>query len=451
MMTARQLALDVISASRERRGFVGDLLDDRLATSDLSPQDRRFVTQLVFGVSRRPLTLDILLTPFVQRPLNKVEPVLLDILRLGAYQITFLTQIPPHAAVHETVELALAVEKPGAKGFLNGILRRITELVTSEYIKRPRADAVPVEGGQFRRLTQPIFPDPRELPDGYLVEAYSWPLWLAHRWLDRFGVDECYRLADWFQTPPPVWLRVNEHRVEREDYRIHLASLNIDADPGTHPASLLLQDSIPLRELPGYADGDFAVQDHASMLVASALNPQPGNRVLDLCAAPGGKTTHMAELMQNKGEITACDIDAERLQTVESLAARLGHTIIKTQVFTDVSEAPAGPFDAVLADVPCSNTGVLGRRPEVRQRLQPNEFQHLIRLQTQILKVAIDRVKPKGAVVYSTCSIEPDENQEVVRAILRLTPGLKVEADHTSIPGQPSDGGFWARLRKAPV
>jgi 16S rRNA (cytosine967-C5)-methyltransferase len=448
MTTSRTLALDVLASSRERKGFVGDLLDDAMTTSTLSAQDRRLFTQLVFGVARRPTTLDMLLMPFVQRPLNNVEPILLDILRLGAYQLVFLTQVPHHAAVHESVELAVYVDKPLAKGFINGVLRRVSEIVTEDFVKFPRSNAVPFDGQRFRKLTQDIFPDPREMPDGYLVEAFSWPLWLAHRWLDRFGVEETFRLAQWFQSPPPTWLRVNQHRVEREDYRIHLASLNIDAEPGQHPASLQLMDAIPLRELPGYDDGDFAVQDHSSMLVASALAPQPGNRILDLCAAPGGKTTHLAEMMKNRGQIIACDIDAERLKSVTSLAARLGHTIIETHVVTDGTDAPAGPFDAVLVDVPCSNTGVLGRRPEVRQRLQPREFEHLLRLQISLLKVAVDRVKPRGTIVYSTCSIEPDENQKVVSEVQKMIPGLKFEADHVAIPGQPSDGGYWARLRK---
>jgi 16S rRNA (cytosine967-C5)-methyltransferase len=192
----------------------------------------------------------------------------------------------------------------------------------------------------------------------------------------------------------------------------------------------------------------FAVQDHSSMLVASALDPQPGWTVLDLCAAPGGKTTHLAELMRNTGRIVACDIVAKRLETVTSLCQRMGVSIVETATLKDGTDAPVGPFDAALVDVPCSNTGVLGRRPEVRWRLDPAEFPHLIRLQQRLLEVALDRVKPGGVVVYSTCSIEPDENGGVVRAVLHRTPGLTLEAEHTAIPGTPSDGGYWARLRK---
>src|SRR5205823_2243855 len=212
----------------------------------------------------------------------------------------------------------------------------------------------------------------------------------------------------------------------RETYRLRLAAALIDAETGEHPQSLRLPDPPAIRELPGYDSGDFAVQDHSSMLVASALAPQPGMHVLDLCAAPGGKTTHLAELMDNRGRVSACDTDPKRLETVTALCRRLGVKGVETVALKENGEPPAGPFDAALVDVPCSNTGVLGRRPEVRWRL-----------------------KPGGAVVYSTCSIEPDENAGVVKAALRGMRSLKLEAERHSVPGKPSDGGYWARLRKA--
>jgi 16S rRNA (cytosine967-C5)-methyltransferase len=203
-----------------------------------------------------------------------------------------------------------------------------------------------------------------------------------------------------------------------------------------------------VRDLPGYDNGLFSVQDATAMRAATALNPQPGWKVLDLCAAPGGKTTHLAELMHNSGKIVACDIVPQRLDTVMELCRRLRITIVEPKLLVDGTDAPEGPFDAVLADVPCSNTGVLARRPEVRWRLQPNELPHLIELQTKLLNTALDRVKPGGVVLYSTCSIEPEENQGVVGSVLKDRGDAVCEADHISIPGLPADGGFWARLRK---
>lgn len=242
---------------------------------------------------------------------------------------------------------------------------------------------------------------------------------------------------------------MNKLAVDRETYRIQLAAAIIDAEPGEHPQSLRFPEHHSIRDLPGFAEGDFAVQDHSSMLVASALGVQPKMHVLDLCAAPGGKTTHLAELMDNRGRITACDIDAKRLETVTALCQRLRVKGVETVLLKEDSEPPAGPFDAALVDVPCSNTGVLGRRPEVRWRLKPNEFEYLVRLQTRLLIEALVRVKPGGAVVYSTCSIEPEENEGVVKAVCKGMRGVSLEAEHHAIPGRPSDGGYWARLRKA--
>jgi 16S rRNA (cytosine967-C5)-methyltransferase len=186
------------------------------------------------------------------------------------------------------------------------------------------------------------------------------------------------------------------------------------------------------------------------MRVASALAPEPGSRVLDLCAAPGGKTTHLAELMGDRGHVLASDVDGRRLATVTELCRRQGITIVETCRLEAKrnEEPPRGPFDSVLVDVPCSNTGVLGRRPEARWRLRPDDFRHLVPLQTKLLIQAAERVRPGGKIVYSTCSIEPEENRQVVQNVLRALPWLEQEAEEEQVPGQPADGGYWARLRR---
>jgi 16S rRNA (cytosine967-C5)-methyltransferase len=440
MTPARVAAATVLRRSRQRDAFVAELIDD--ATGHLSPQDRRFVVQLVMGVVRRTATLDALVAPFLTRPFDELHPDTLDLLRLGVFQLVFLTQVPRHSAVDETVELA----PPVVKKFVNAILRKVSDAVTDESTGEMGPATVPVNAN-FRKLARPLLPDPaRDLP-AYLATAFSWPRWLADRWLHQHGPDECVRLGFWFNAPPPLWIRVNTSKLTRNEYLAKLAAANIASEPGEHPQAVKLTDGARIPDLPGFATGEFAVQDHSSMLVASAVAPKPGWQVLDLCAAPGGKTTHLAELMHHSGRIVACDIIAKRLDSVTDLCKRMGVRIVEPRVLADGTDAPAGPFDAVLADVPCSNTGVLGRRPEVRWRIQPHEFAHLIRLQTMLLKTAISRVKPGGVVVYSTCSIDPDENGGVVRAVLDETPGWKLEAEHTSIPGRPSDGGYWARLR----
>jgi 16S rRNA (cytosine967-C5)-methyltransferase len=457
--TARSLALHVLLTCRQGDAFVQEVLDTILTThhSPLTKPDRRLATQLAYGVLRRRGSLDALLRCVVTRQKHEVEPWVWEILRLGAFQLALLTHMPPHAAINETVELAAAFGRPGAKGFINGVLRALSQLITSEETAAPAADALPLEAGHYRRLARPVLPDPAAEPVQYATAAFSLPRWLVERWHPRFGWEELVRLGFWFAGPAPLWLRVNRLRTERTVFLDALRVANIAAEPGEVADSVRLTDHVPIRELPGYAEGWFCVQDASAMRVASALNPQPGMRVLDLCAAPGGKTTHLAELMQNEGTIVACDVDDKRLGIVSELARRLGITMIQTTCLASggrkppdapPSDAPDGPFDAVLVDVPCSNTGVLGRRPEVRWRLKPDDFEHLASLQTKLLIQAGERVRPGGAIVYSTCSIEPAENRQVVDNVLRALPDLEREAEEEQMPGRPADGGYWARLRR---
>jgi 16S rRNA (cytosine967-C5)-methyltransferase len=447
--SARSLALQVLLDCRHGEAFVQETLDQHLHLATLSAADRRLTTHLTYGVLRRRGSLDALLRPLITRELHQVEPWLWDALRLGAYQLVFLTHVPAHAALNETVELAALWNRPSTKGFLNGVLRALARLLTDERIERPAPDALPLENGVYRRLARPVLPDPATHPVEYL-SAFSLPRWLAQRWYTRHPWEECLRLGFWFAGPAPLWLRVNTLRIDRDSFLAALGQAGIAAEPGEHPYAVRLEESASVRELPGYEQGWFTVQDQSAMRAAAALNPEPGWRVLDLCAAPGGKTTYLAELMGDRGEILACDVEDNRLHTVSELCARLGITIVKTKCLHPEAneEPPSGPFDAILVDVPCSNTGVLGRRPEVRWRLRPGDLPRLVTLQTKLLLQAGERVKPDGVIVYSTCSVEPEENQQVVRAALQGLPELTLEAEEEQVSGRPSDGGYWARLKR---
>jgi 16S rRNA (cytosine967-C5)-methyltransferase len=434
--------------SRRENAFVQEILDHQLVRAELSPADRRLATQLAYGVLRRRGTLDALLRPLIQRPPHQVEPWLWDALRLGAFQLAFLSQVPPHAAINETVELAAAYKRLGAKGFLNGVLRTLAGLLTNENAEHPAADALPIEEGRYRKLVRRVLPDPAVLPVEYLAAAFAWPRWLAARWSQRYSWEECLRLGFWFAGPAPLWLRINPLRTNRGAVLAAFAQAGVAAEPGEHPQAVRLLEHAAIRDLPGYDQGWFTVQDESAMQVASALDPQPGSRVLDVCAAPGGKTTHLAELMNNQGQIIACDVEDHRLATLNQLCQRLGISVVEPHRLhpEQNEEPPTKPFDFVLVDVPCSNTGVLGRRPEARWRLKPENFGRLVPLQTKLLLQAGERVRPGGAIVYSTCSIEPEENQQVVRAVLRGMRNLELEAESEQAPGRPADGGYWARL-----
>jgi 16S rRNA (cytosine967-C5)-methyltransferase len=447
---ARSLALQVLIDCRRHDAFVQEVLDRHLGQASLTAPDRRLATHLAYGVLRRRGTLEALVRPLVARRPHQVEPWLWDALGLGAYQLAFLSHIPVHAAVHETVELAVLYGRPGARGFLNGVLRAVEALLTDRRTDAPAGDALPLEQAQYRQLAQPVLPDPATHPVEYLACGFGLPDWLARRWLERYGAEECWRLGFWFAGPAPLTLRCNPLRTGRDVLLAALARAGLAAESGAHPQAVRLRDHVPVRELPGYEEGWFTVQDESAMRVASALDPAPGSRVLDLCAAPGGKATHLAELMQGRGRVVACDVDERRLETVSLLARRLGLAIVETCPLRPGpdEELPPGPFDAVLADVPCSNTGVLGRRPEARWRLRPQDLGELVALQSRLLRLAAGAVRPGGALVYSTCSIEPEENGGVVRAILAEAPELRLEAEEESVPGKPADGGYRARLQR---
>ncbi len=444
---ARTLALQVLGLCRRHDAFLQEILDQQLNIIPLNPADRRLTTQLAYGVLRRRGTLHSLLAPHVSRPQAKVEPWLWDCLYLGAYQLALMKNIPVHAALNETVELANAFGRPLAKGFLNGVLRALAAVVTDLRTTVPGADALPLEKGEYRRLARPALPDPATHPVQYLAAGFGLPNWLAERWSARYDADECRRLGFWFAGQAPLTLRCNVLRTDRDKLVQACCAAGLHAEPGIHPQAVRVIEAVPIREVPGYDEGWFVVQDEASMSVASALAPTPGMSVLDLCSAPGGKTTHLAELMGNQGRIVAYDLIENRLRLVQLLARRLGHTIIETRRWSGnkgVGE-PENSFDAVLVDVPCSNTGVLGRRPEVRWRLQPTDLRRLVVLQAQLLGQAARYVKPGGTVIYSTCSIEPEENQAIVRQAADV---LELEAEAEAVPGKPGDGGYWARLRK---
>ena len=448
--TARTVALQVLLDCHRHDAFVQEILDRHLSRSSLSPADRRLATQLAYGVLRRRGTLDALLRPVVSRRPDQVEPWLWEALRLGTFQLALLSHVPPHAAIFETVELATAANIPRAKGFLNGVLRSVAGLLTPDPADRPAADALPLEQRAYRRLSRAVLPEPEAGPVEYLAAGFALPAWLAARWLERWGWDECVRLGFWFAGPGPLWLRCNTLRTDRDRLLATFAEAGVRAEPGVFPQALRLVEHASIRDLPGYEQGWFAVQDESAMRVAPALGPAPGSMVLDECSAPGGKTTHLAELMRNEGRIVACDVDDRRLGTLVELCNRLGVTIVEPRRLYPGrnEEPPAGPFDAALVDVPCSNTGVLGRRPEARWRLKPDDFRHLAALQTKLLGQAMERVKPGGAVVYSTCSVEPEENDQVVRAALEALPGWALEEEQEQSPGRPADGGYWARLRR---
>ena len=262
-------------------------------------------------------------------------------------------------------------------------------------------------------------------------------------------------MARWFDLRQPLTLRVNPLKTTRDELLAEMREAAVEEsttllEPGDRPESIRYEGPFRIVDLPGFADGYFTVQDETAMSAAALLAPQPGERVLDLCAAPGTKTTHLAELMNGKGSIVATDVDLGRLRRIEENADRLGFSsmIEPLVIREDLSELPEGPFNAILIDVPCSNTGVLGKRPEVRSRITPEDIDELVVTQQKLLDAAASIVAPGGRIVYSTCSVEPEENSGVVTQFLQKSSDFELVETHNFIPGNPTDGGYQVLLKR---
>ncbi|MBI5799724.1 MAG: 16S rRNA (cytosine(967)-C(5))-methyltransferase RsmB [Verrucomicrobia bacterium] len=430
LCAAREMAAGVLLRRLQGNAFVEDILDDAFATAKMRPDDRRLAQEMVYGCVRWQAALDWLIARKTEdRP---QLPQVQVFLRLGLYQLFFLDRVPPHAACFETVEIAKRLGFDQQANFINAILRRL--------------DAE--RAGVMQSLA--------DLQTSHPHIGYSHPEWLVQKWTARWGADNTRLLLEWNNTPPPTNIRVNALKTDStkliERWRLK-ESVEYDFVPcpwtedhtvfalKTHPA---------IATLGSFRDGWFYVQDPSTLLAVQALDPWAGESILDLCAAPGGKTAYIAQRMENDGELLACDSSPERLKLVTENCTRLGVTCVKTLALGDHPEATLQyqKFDKVLVDAPCSNTGVLRRRLDLRWRLQPDEPARLRETQLKLLRLAALHIKPGGTLIYSTCSLEPEENTEVVKEFLAAHPQFKLESERELLPFQDGvDGAYVAKMR----
>ncbi len=446
--SARELAFFLLEEYRCQDEFVSDSLQHWDRRIDLSSQDRRLAMEISIGVIRRQLTLDTLIESQLSRPREKVEAPLWTLLQIGVYQLVILDQIPDHAAVSETVELAGKLNRVRWKKMVNAILRSVGRLQTEEIVTKPQANAIPLSHNRFRCFTKNLLNDPDANLAGYLSQAYSFPIALISDWLTRYGVEQTQQVAQWLNQRNPLFLRVNQLKTDRDTLLKELEEAGIQASPGNEPQSISLDEFVPLESLVGFDSGKFTIQDESAIAAGNLLDPQPGENVLDLCAAPGTKTTHLAELMQDQGTLVATDVSDDRLDKIEQNASRLGLSIIQpSKIRSRETSFPDGPFDAILVDVPCSNTGVLGKRPEARWRIDDSSIEELNEIQRYLIQLALDHLKPEGRLVYSTCSFDHRENEDLLRSVLELYPSRKIIRENQHLPGSPGDGGYQALIQ----
>ena len=410
---ARALACAVL-LQVEQGGYSDILLDKMLQHADLSAAERGLTTELVYGVLRRRGSLDYVLKGLCRQPFAKLEIPVRTLLRLGAYQILYLDRVPSHAAVHSCVELARRMGLERATGFLNGILRNLVR--------------------QGDTLT---WPDAEDDPLGYIFHALSLPRWVAQRWIAQYGVDTAIRLAELNTRAAPNTLRVNILKSTRAQLLQQFEDAGVEASATEYAPDGIVVTGSTAAQRERLHEGLFQPQDEASMLVGHLLQVEPGQRVLDVCAAPGGKTCHIAALGQNQVEIVALDLYEHRLQQLRSGAQRLGCRNITTMVHDMTMPYPAGediPFDTVLVDAPCSGLGVLRRNPELRWRRQEQDIAELADIQCRILRNAASCVAPGGRLVYSLCTTTQEESADVVEDFLQHNPEFSMHNLHAEVP-----------------
>jgi 16S rRNA (cytosine967-C5)-methyltransferase len=448
----REIAARVLKQRAASADYVENLLDVELAAARLSTKDRALCQELVYGVVRWQAALDWLIA---RKTAGRTQKACLQILlRLGLYQIFWLDRIPDHAAVHETVELAKRGGFGEQSGFVNAVLRAY--LREHEAAERALAEL---------KTAQPHL-------------GYSHPDWLCARWQNRWGAETAAQLMAWNNTPPKTYARVNalkadagkllaqwrDEQVEYDFFRRDWTGENLVFELKSHP---------PLAYLASFQQGLFYVQDPSTLLAVHELDPQPGETVFDFCAAPGGKTTYIAQLVQNQGHIVASDVSTERVKLIQENCQRLGVTCVEIRssrreaapisksetrnpkpdssqsLVTSAATRPGDnrQFDKVLVDVPCSNTGVMRRRVDLRWRIRPEDIERLRATQLDLLRQAAAFLKPGGTLVYSTCSLEPEENGEVVKRFLGDHAGFKLEGERELLPFVDGvDGAYVAEL-----
>ncbi|MEE8448201.1 MAG: 16S rRNA (cytosine(967)-C(5))-methyltransferase RsmB [Thermodesulfobacteriota bacterium] len=405
--SARGLALALLNRISQGQAYANILMRSSFKLNRLSPHDRALVTELVYGTLRWQAKLDTIIALHSHRPLNKLSRDILNILRTGVYQLLWLDRIPAFAAVNEAV--GLAREKVGQSGanFVNAVLRAVVK-------SRGRMEE----------------PDPKTASLDELAGYYSQPAWLLENWRGQWGLERAIKLAVDFNQRPPLTARVNRLRSSRAKLLALLKKEVKEAQPTRYSPDGLILQGVELDKLASYRHGLITIQDEASQLVTHLLDPQPGETILDSCAAPGTKSTHAAQLMGNQGRILALDISGAKLGLVNRECRRLGITNISC-VRADTSRAlPVGRrfrFDRILLDAPCSGTGVIRRHPEGKWR-QP-DIKSLVGLQRKLLSNLVKYLKVKGTLVYSVCSTDRREGEMAVEEVLKRDQGLRFDPE----------------------
>jgi len=404
LKSARQIALNILLKVEKGNAYAAPLLAK--AAPVLQPRDQRLLVELVYGTLRQRLSLDAIISRVSRPPVSNIEVTLLNILRTGTYQFLYMDRIPGHAIVHSSVEMAKSLRGKKAAGFVNAVLRRI---------------------GEMGKTPQSLLP--QEATSEALSIRTSHPLWLVNRWIHQFGYEETAAICEANTLPPPATLRVNTSKLSRKEFVeivSHYPALKNARITPTETASsgFTLSPLAALYETDWLEKGLVSIQDEASQIVSEIVNPHKSERVLETCSGIGGKSSHLLDLSNGECRLVCCDNIPWKLKQLGRAAKRLGFPA-PPRAAADMRSSPfssPGIFDKVLIDAPCSNTGVLRRHPERKWRLTDADIRRMPALQTALLNTAVDLVRPGGVLVYSTCSIEREEGEDVIGNFLKKHP-----------------------------
>jgi 16S rRNA (cytosine967-C5)-methyltransferase len=466
--TARTVAAEVLNQFDPRRNYARPILDKLLSQTG----ERQRATDLVFGSIRNRRAIDKVIEKFSNRPIRRISTELLSIIRVATYELIYSYETPIYSIINEAVENSKvtrrdASQRVGGKkqaGFVNAVLHQITKHITNRHSELKEANLrktlpqTPASGCEF---DIEFLPDPKTHPADYLSTCFSLPKWLISDWLKEFGKDTTRQICLASNRKPSIYIRPNKLKTKTEEVaeKFHQADIDFEIVPFDTPraSSIEYRESRMIKikspkavsDLPGFEEGLFTIQDISAAQPVRILNPQLGWKILDLCAAPGTKTTQLAEYTSDKAAIIATDIDSQRLQKVKENITRLGIKNIETVLYEQLDPviSETGPFDAVLLDAPCSNTGVLARRIESRFRINQRAMDSLVRTQSELLRKVAAIIKPNGKICYSTCSIQRCENGTLIRNFLSQNPTFRLESEKSFLPSADKfghDGGYVA-------
>lgn len=418
--SARDTALQVLTGVEQEGAYSNLLLNGALQKSGLSGPDAGLATELVYGTISRLNTIDYLLEPFVSKGLGKLQPWVRNLLRLSFYQVYYLDRIPPHAAVNEAVNIAKKRGHQGISGMVNGVLRSV-----------------------LRSKDELKIPDHLS-PVARISLQHSHPEWLVSRWIEQYGEETAEAICQGNNEPPSVSVRVNTARINRDELLKQMEEQGLDVSASRlSPDGIIVKSGGNMALTAWYREGLLSVQDESSMLVAHAVDPQPGMSVLDCCAAPGGKTCHIAEKLEGSGKVVANDIHPHKAKLIEDQALRLdlSNVVTLSEDAAKLAERfPQESFDRILLDAPCSGLGVIRRKPDLKWAKTPGDISEIRGIQAELLDAVSGLLKPGGILVYSTCTIEPQENAGMVQQFLSRHPEFEVAQDDLS---------FWQGLNEA--